>query len=217
MHAQVLDYQVTTDTGTCSSRASAGGQRSTSSNLRKADLSYNSIDTIGSSLTHHSNLQELLLAGNRLQHIGSGLEPLMQLRRLDLCSNSLRTCEGLQGGSNKVSVLIFDKPAAPCDQAICETPASGTPVIPASCVLHAAVWQTHTGLCSLQELSLDGNSISKLQPLSGLSSLQVLSIAHNRITCLDGIEVGRTAVWFPGCRGAPGCHILWIAKPALPS
>lgn len=45
------------------------------------------------------------------------------------------------------------------------------------------------GLCSLQELSLDGNRISSLQPLSGLSNLQVLSAAHNQITRLDGVEV----------------------------
>lgn len=202
-HAQVLDYQVTTDTGTCSSRARAGGQRSTSSNLRKVDLSYNSIETIGSSLSHHSNLQELLLAENGLQHIGSGLEPLTQLRRLDLCSNSLRTCEGLQGGSDEVSALIFDKLLAPCDQVLRNT-GFWRPSVPVSCTLLFELCPArrclvkHTGLCSLQELSLDGNSISKLQPLSGLPSLHELSIAHNRIACLDGIEVGRTAVPLQG-------------------
>lgn len=70
--------------------------RKRSSNLRKADLSYNSVDHIGD-LSQHSNLQELVLAGNRLQRVGKGLEPLTKLRKLDLCSNSIRSCEGLQG------------------------------------------------------------------------------------------------------------------------
>jgi Leucine-rich repeat (LRR) protein len=79
-----------------SSQSSSGGSQRRSS-LRKADLSYNSIDHI-SSLSQHSNLQELLLAGNQLKCIGSGLECLRKLQKLDLSSNSIRSCDGLQGG-----------------------------------------------------------------------------------------------------------------------
>lgn len=50
-------------------------------------------------------------------------------------------------------------------------------------------WVCAAGLCSLQELVLDGNRISSLHPLGGLSGLQVLTAAHNCITALDDIEV----------------------------
>jgi Leucine-rich repeat (LRR) protein len=99
-HVQVLDYHLQAEplkraAAASSQSGSAGSQRS--SNLRKADLSYNCIDHI-SSLSQHSNLQELLLAGNQLKRIGSRLESLRKLQKLDLSSNSIRSCDGLQGG-----------------------------------------------------------------------------------------------------------------------
>jgi Leucine-rich repeat (LRR) protein len=67
-----------------------------SSNLRKADLSYNAISSIRD-LSQHSNLRELNLAGNSLKRIDRGLEALMRLRRLDLSSNCISSCQGLAG------------------------------------------------------------------------------------------------------------------------
>ena len=67
-----------------------------SSNLRKADLSYNRIDRINP-LGQHSNLQELVLAGNHIWRIGRGLEPCRRLRKLDLSNNRISSCRGLQG------------------------------------------------------------------------------------------------------------------------
>lgn len=95
---QVLDYQVQAEPvkrAGSSQSSSASSQRS--SNLLKADLSYNCIDHIGS-LSQHSNLQELILAGNQLKRIGSELASLRKLRKLELSSNSIRSCDGLQGG-----------------------------------------------------------------------------------------------------------------------
>lgn len=74
----------------------SGSGSSSSSNLRKADLSYNSIEHIDP-LCQHSNLQELVLAGNQIWRIGRGLEPCRRLRRLDLSNNRISSCQGLQG------------------------------------------------------------------------------------------------------------------------
>jgi Leucine-rich repeat (LRR) protein len=63
------------------------------------------------------------------------------------------------------------------------------------CSTHRLLLLLPAGLCSLQDLCLDGNHISSLQPLSGLSSLQLLSAAHNQIKSLDGVQV---------CAGAGG-------------
>jgi len=67
-----------------------------SSNLRTADLSFNSIDEI-CDMSHHSNLCVLDLTGNHIQRLGRALEPLRKLRRLHLGSNMLTSCQGLQG------------------------------------------------------------------------------------------------------------------------
>lgn len=47
-----------------------------------------------------------------------------------------------------------------------------------------------SGLSSIEKLSLSGNCISSLQPLSGMLGMQVLGAAHNQIQQLEGLQVG---------------------------
>jgi hypothetical protein len=66
----------------------------------------------------------------------------------------------------------------------------------------------HAGLYSLQELCVNGNRISNLQPLSSLSGLQVLSAAHNQVAYLEGMQVCGPCKVLPEHHGMMNCVTL---------